>query len=206
MLIAMTSIKEIYFINYIMRIPIGISNRHIHLSQVDADKLFGKWYEFKRIKDLSQPGESACEETLTIKWNKWEIKNVRVLLPFRKQTQVEIFMWDNYVLWCKAPIRLSGNLEGSESLYLIWPKWTVYLQEWVIVAKRHLHITQAEADERWLKKNQIIKIKTNNPDRWLVFDNVVVRSGDKYALDFHIDMEEANASGVRMGDWGEIIS
>lgn len=188
-----------------MRIPIGISNRHIHLSQVDADKLFGKWYEFKKIKDLSQPWESACEETLTIKWEKWEIKNVRILLPFRKKTQVEIFMWDNYILGCKAPIRLSGNLEWSESLYLIWPKWTVYLQEWVIVAKRHLHITQAEADERWLKKNQTIRIKTNNPERWLIFDNVVVRSWDNYALDFHIDMEEANATGLKMWDWGEIV-
>jgi propanediol utilization protein len=189
-----------------MRIPIWISNRHIHLSQVDADKLFGPWYEFKKIKDLSQPWESACEETLTIKWPKWEIKNVRILLPFRKQTQVEIFMGDNYVLGCTAPIRLSGHLEWSESLYLVWPQATIYLQEGVIVAQRHLHITKSQADERWLKKNQIIKIKTNNPERWLIFDNVIVRSGDNYTLDFHIDMEEANASGLKMGDWWEIIT
>lgn len=188
-----------------MRIPIWISNRHIHLSQVDADKLFGKWYEFKRIKDLSQPGESACEETLTIKWKKWEITNVRVLLPFRKQTQVEIFMWDNYVLGCNAPIRLSGDLKWSESLNLVGPQWSIYLQEWVIVAKRHLHITKSEADERWLKNNQKIKIQTNNWERWLIFDNVVVRSGDNYALDFHVDMEEANAAGLKMWDRGEIF-
>lgn len=188
-----------------MRIPIWISNRHIHLSQVDVDKLFGKWYVFKVLKKLSQPWQDAYEETVVIKWPKWEIKNVRILGPVRKQTQVEIFMWDNYVLGCKAPVRLSWNLEWSESLYILWPKWTVYLQEWVIVAKRHLHITQSEADDRWLKNNQKIKIQTNNTERWLVFDNVLVRITDSSALDFHVDMEEANAAGLKMGDWGEIV-
>ncbi|MCF7835148.1 phosphate propanoyltransferase [Candidatus Gracilibacteria bacterium] len=188
-----------------MRIPIGISNRHIHLSQIDADKLFGKGYEFKVLKNLSQPGQFAYEETVVIKGPIGEIKNVRILGPVRKQTQVEIFVTDNYILGCNAPIRLSGDLKGSESLTVIGPKGSVYLQEGVIIAKRHLHITQSEADDRGLKNNQKIKIKTNNGERGLIFDNVLVRITDSSALDFHIDMEEANASGLKMGDWGEII-
>ncbi|MFZ2151335.1 MAG: phosphate propanoyltransferase [Candidatus Absconditicoccaceae bacterium] len=188
-----------------MRIPIGISNRHIHLSQVDADKLFGKGHEFKVLKDLSQPGQSAYEETVAIKGPKGEIKNVRILGPVRKQTQVEIFMGDNYVLGCNAPIKLSGDLKGSESLNIIGPQGSIYLQEGVIVAKRHLHITQSEADDRGLKNNQKIRIKTNNYERGLIFENVLVRIADTYALDFHVDMEEANAAGLKMGDWGEII-
>lgn len=188
-----------------MRIPIGISNRHIHLSQVDADKLFGKWYKFKILKELSQPWQFACEETVVIKWPKWEIKNIRIIWPHRKQTQVEIFMWDNYVLGCNAPIRLSGDLDNSESLYVVGPNWSIYIQWWVIVAKRHLHITQSEADDRWLKNNQKIKIKTNNPERWLIFENVLVRITDTSALDFHVDIEEANAAGLKMWDWGEIV-
>jgi putative phosphotransacetylase len=189
-----------------MRIPIWISNRHIHLSQVDADKLFGKWYQFKVLKKLSQPWQDAYEETLVIKWSIWEIKNVRILGPVRKQTQVEIFMWDNYLLGCNAPIRLSGDLKWTESLHIIGPNWSIYLQEWVIVAKRHLHITQSEADDRWLKNNQKIKIQTNNPERWLIFDNVLVRITDSSALDFHVDMEEANAAGLKMWDWWEIVN
>jgi putative phosphotransacetylase len=188
-----------------MRIPIWISNRHIHLSQVDADKLFGKWYEFKILKNLSQPWQFAYEETVVIKWSKWEIKNVRLMWPVRKQTQVEIFITDNFVLWCNAPMRLSWDIKWSESLNIIGPQWSIYLQEWVIVAKRHLHITQSEADDRWLKNNQKIKIKTNNPERWLIFDNVLVRITDSSALDFHVDMEEANAAWVKMWDRGEII-
>lgn len=188
-----------------VRLPIGISNRHIHLSEADADKLFGKEHQFKILKDLSQPWQFACEETVTLRWPKWEIKDVRIIWPLRKQTQVEISISDWFALGVKAPIRLSGNLKWSEGINILWPKWEIYITEWVIVAKRHLHITKPEADERWLKNNQSIKIWIHNDERWLIFDNVVVRISDESALDVHVDIEEANAAGLKNGDRGELI-
>lgn len=188
-----------------VRLPIGISNRHIHLSETDADKLFGKEHQFKILKDLSQPGQFACEEVVTLKWPKWEIKNVRILGPLRKQTQVEISVSDGFALGVKAPIRLSGDLKWSEGINISGPNGEVYITEWVIVAKRHLHITKPEADERWLKNNQSVKIGITNNERWLIFDNVVVRLSDESALDVHIDVEEANAAGLKNGDRGELI-
>lgn len=187
-----------------MRIPIWISNRHIHLSLEDANTLFGNWYKFKEWKKVSQPWQYACEEIVTIKWEKWEIENVRVLWPLRKHTQVEILRSDNFILWINAPIRLSGDLKRSERLTIIWPKGEVDLINGVIVAKRHLHITIAEAKDFKLKDWQKISIKTHG-ERWLIFENVIVRAKDNYALDFHIDIDEANAAGLNPGDWGEII-
>lgn len=189
-----------------VRVPIWISNRHIHLSEVDAYKLFGKWYKFKILKELSQPWQFACEEVVTLKWPKWEIKNVRILWPIRKQTQVEISVSDWFALWVKAPIRLSGDLKWSEGINISTPGGEVYITEWVIIAKRHLHITKVEANEWWLKNNQSIKVSIPNVDRWLIFDNVLVRISDESALDMHIDVEEANAAGLRNGDRGELIA
>ena len=191
-----------------VRIPIGISNRHIHLSLEDANTLFGskdwKTYEFKKLKDISQPWQFACEETVTIKSEKSEIKNVRILWPLRKHTQLEIMKSDCFKLWINAPIRLSGDLKRSERLTVIWPKWEVDLINGVIVAKRHLHITIAEAKDLKLKNGQEISIKTHG-ERWLTFHNVIVRARDNYELDFHIDIDEANAAGLNPGDWWEII-
>ncbi len=200
-----------------VRIPIWISNRHIHLSLEDANTLFwsNEWnvYDFKKWKDISQPWQYACEEVVTIKWEKWEIENVRVLWPLRKHTQLEILRSDGFKLWVNAPIRLSGNLKKSARLTVIGPKWEVDLINGVIVAKRHLHITIAEAKDLKLKDWQNISIKTHGwnwnwsgkDERWLIFENVIVRAKDNYALDFHIDIDEANAAGLSPGDWGEII-
>ncbi len=188
-----------------MRVPIWISNRHIHLSEVDADKLFGKWYKFKVLKELSQPWQFACEETVSLKGPKWEIKNVRILWPIRKQTQVEISVSDWFALWIKAPIKLSWDLKWSEGINISTANGEVYITEWVIVAKRHLHITKSEANEWSLKNNQSIKVSIPSDERWLIFDNVIVRISDESALDLHVDVEEANAAGLKSGDWGEII-
>ena len=200
-----------------VRIPIGISNRHIHLSLEDANTLFGStdWnvYEFKKLKDISQPGQFACEETVTIKWEKWEIKNIRVLWPLRKHTQLEIMRSDGFKLGVNAPIRISGDLKRSERLTIIWPKWKVDLINGVIIAKRHLHITIAEAKDLKLKDWQNISIRTHGwnwngsgkDERWLIFENVIVRAKDNYALDFHIDLDEANAAWLSPWDWWEII-
>lgn len=190
-----------------VRIPIWISNRHIHLSLEDANTLFWSWYEFKKMKDISQPWQYAGEEVVTIKWLKWEIENVRVLGPLRKHTQLEIMRSDGFKLGANAPVRLSGDLKRSERLIVIWPKWEVDLINGVIIAKRHLHITIAEAKDLKLKDWQNISIKTHsqNGERDLIFENVIVRAKDNYALDFHIDLDEANAAGLSPGDWGEII-
>lgn len=188
-----------------MRVPVSISNRHTHLSAKDIESLFWKWYICKELKKLSQPWEVAYEETVTIKWPKGEIKNVRVLWPARKQTQVEIMMWDNYTLWTNAPILLSGDLEKSEAITIIGPNWSIYLPKWLIVAKRHLHISQAQANDIGVEQNQNIAIKIINSERWLTFENVIVRIKDTFDLDVHVDIEEANAAWI--GKWArwEII-
>ena len=187
-----------------MRVPIWISNRHVHLSQIDAEKLFGKWYAMKILKNLSQPGQFACQETISIKWPKWQIDKVRILWPFRKETQVEIMSWDNYMLWINAPLRMSGDLESSEAITLVGPKWSVYISKWVIVAQRHIHMSVAQAKDFWFKNNQNVSIKIKW-DRWLIFENVKIRTNDSFDLDFHIDIEEANAAWVKFWDRGEII-
>jgi propanediol utilization protein len=187
-----------------MRVPIWVSNRHVHLSQIDAQKLFGKWYEMKLLKNLSQPWQFSCEETISIKWPKWQIDKVRILWPYRKETQVEIMAWDNYVLWIKAPLKMSGDLEWSEAITLVGPKWSVYISKWVIVAQRHIHMSVAQAKDFGFKNNQIVSVKIKW-DRWLVFENVKIRTNDSFDLDFHIDVEEGNAAWVKFGDRWEII-
>lgn len=188
-----------------VRIPIGISNRHIHLCQIDADKLFGKNYQFTKIKELTQPGEIACKETVSLVGPRGRLDHVRVVLQIRKFTQVELMIGDTFVLWIEPVIRLSGNLKGTPGLHIIGPVWEVEIVFGAIVAKRHLHCTVKEAQDLWLENWQNIKIKVLWT-RGLVFDNVEVRADDRYALDFHVDIEEANAAGLKMGDRGEIVN
>jgi len=187
-----------------VRIPIWISNRHVHLSQIDADKLFGKWHVFETLKDLTQPGEKATKDVLILQWPKWKIEHVRVLMPVRKFTQVELMIGDTFVLGIEPVIRLSGSLQGTPWLKLIGSTGEVDLPFGAIVAKRHLHCSVSEAKDLWLENGQNIKIKVWW-ERWLIFDNVEVRAKDTYALDFHVDIEEANAAGLKVGDRGELI-
>lgn len=187
-----------------MRVPIGISNRHVHLSQADANTLFGPNYQLTKIKDLSQPGQYACAETLTIRWPKWSIEKVRILWPYRKFSQVEVMQGDTFKLGTTTPIRESGKLEGSAPISLIGPQGEVYLNQGMIVAKRHIHMTVADAKDFWVEDGQIVKVKTLG-ERALVFDEVVIRVSDTYALDMHIDVEEWNAAGLAQGDWGEVM-
>ncbi|HCB51753.1 TPA: phosphate propanoyltransferase [Patescibacteria group bacterium] len=181
-----------------------MSNRHIHLSQIDAEKLFGKGYEYKKMKDLSQPGQYACEECVSIKGPKGQIDGVRILGPYRKMTQVEVLLADTFKLGIKAPISLSGHLQGTPGVEIVGPMGSIQLEQGLIVAKRHLHITVAEAKDFGLEDGQTISVKAMG-ERGLVFDNVVVRATDDSALDMHIDTEEANAAGLGAGAWGEII-
>ena len=187
-----------------MKLPIWISNRHLHLSQEDANTLFWPNYECKKMKDLLQPGQYACEETVTIKWPKGEIWGVRVLGPYRKFTQVEILMSDNYKLGTAAPIRESGDLAGSEGIDIIWPKGTVHLKQGLIVAQRHIHMTIADAENFGVKNEEVVRVSTSG-ERALIFENVIIRADDKFALDMHIDIDEANAAGLWVGAWGELV-
>ena len=187
-----------------MRVPIWVSNRHIHLTQADANTLFWSNHELVKIKDLSQPGQFAAEECVIIKWPKSEIAKVRVLGPYRKQTQIEVMAGDTVKLWTPAPIKESGDLKWSAPITVIWPNGTLELQEGMIIAKRHIHMTVADAQNFWVENGQIVKVKTNG-ERGLVFDNVVIRVSDNFALDMHIDIEEANAAALKQGDWWELI-
>lgn len=177
----------------------NVSNRHIHLSKEDMEKLFGEGYQLTKKKDLVQPGEHACEEVLAIQGPKRTIENIRILGPLRKQTQVELFMTDAIKIGVKPCLRLSGDLAGSEPITIIGPKGSITIKEGCIVAKRHIHFTTKDAQFYGVKNGDVLKLKTEG-ERGLVFDNVIARVSDKMALECHLDMEEANAAGVKNGD------
>ena len=187
-----------------MRLPIWISNRHIHLSPVDVEKLFGKWYQLTKLKDITQPGQFACNETVTLSGPRGKLEKVRVVGPTRKLTQIEIMLGDNFVLGTNAPVRISGEFTDGESVNIIWPAGEVYVSNGLIASQRHLHCTTTEATDMGLKNWDLIRIKIPGP-RGLIFEQVAVRARDDYALDFHIDIEEANAAWINAWSRGELI-
>lgn len=187
-----------------IKVPVGVSNRHVHLSQEDLETLFGKGATLTVKKDLSQPGQFAAEETVTLIGPKRSIPNVRILGPVRAQTQVEISLTDSYMLGITAPIRDSGNLENTPGLIIEGPKGRIEIKEGVIVAQRHLHLHDSEAAELGLKDQDYVQAKVEGP-RALIFDRVLVRVGPKYKKDLHLDIDEANAAGLKTGDLVTII-
>ncbi len=174
-----------------MRIPIEVSARHIHLSQKDADKLFGIGFKFKKLKDLSQPGEFATKSVVTLKTRKGEL-SLRVLMSVRERTQVELSRTDSYKLKINPPIRVSGNHEGSVGGTLIGSKGKVILKSGIIIAQRHMHCDPENAKKLGVRNNQKISVKTVG-DRSLTFHNVVVRVSQKYDCGMHVDVDEGNA-------------
>ena len=176
-------------------IPVGISNRHLHLSQDDLDTLFGKGYELTPIKDLSQPGQYASKETLTICGPKGAIEKVRVLGPVRGKTQVEILNGDSYKLGVFAPERQSGDLDGTPGITIIGPKGSVIKTEGLIVAQRHIHMTLQDAIDYGVYDGQIVKIKVESK-RGGIFENVLIRANNNSALECHLDTDEGNAMGI----------
>lgn len=185
-------------------IPVGISNRHVHLSQKHLDALFGENTGLTKIKDLSQPGQYACKECVTLIGPKGCIENVRVLGPVRSQTQVEILAADCYKLGVKAPVRESGKLNGTPGIIVCGPRNCVKLEEGLIVAKRHIHMTPGDAAYFGCHDNQIVKVQISG-ERGGIFDNVVVRVTETSRLDFHIDTEEANCMGIKDNDKVKIV-
>lgn len=176
-------------------IPVGISNRHIHLCKEHVEILFGKDYSFEKIKDLSQIGQFACKEVVTICGPKGCIEKVRVLGPERKYTQVEVSSGDCIKLGVKSVIRLSGDITGTPGVTVVGPKGSIYLTEGVIVSKRHIHMTPEDANKFNVKDGDIVAIKVTG-ERGGILENTVVRVTDTSALECHLDVEEANAFGL----------
>lgn len=173
-------------------IPVGISNRHIHLSQADLETLFGVGYQLTKIKDLSQPSQYACKETVTICGPKGAIENVRILGPVRSETQVEILRSDCFKLGIIAPVRMSGDLQGTPGVTIIGPKGSVILSKGVIIAQRHIHMTLEDAKRFGVTDGEQVTIQIGG-FRGGTYSNVAIRANNNSALEFHVDLEEANA-------------
>lgn len=182
------------------KIPIGVSNRHVHLSREDLDTLFGKGYELTKKSDLGQPGQYACNETVTVRGPKGEFKKVRILGPVRPESQVEISLTDSFQLGVKAPVKESGKLEGTPGVTLIGPNGSVEMPRGTIVALRHIHMTPEQASKMGLKDKDIVEVETFG-ERAGVLGNVLVRVSDKFALEMHVDIDEANACSLRNKDY-----
>lgn len=181
------------------------SARHLHVTQEDLETLFGKGYELTNKKDLSQPGQFACNERVDVVGPKKTLPGVTILGPVRSATQIELSMTDARSIGVTAPIRESGDVAGSAPCKLVGPKGEVTLSEGVIVAKRHIHMTPADAEAFGVKDRDVVSVKVDSAERSLTFGDVVVRVSDKFALAMHIDTDESNAAGVAPGTMGEVV-
>lgn len=180
-------------------IKAGVSNRHIHVSQEDLEILFGKGYELTPIKDLGQPGQYAADEKVIIVGKKGAISGVRVLGPVRKATQIEVSRTDAFTLGVKPPIKDSGDHESTPGLTVVGPKGTVVLKSGVMLAKRHIHMTPEEAENYGVKdKDMVMVYCEGNGQRKTIMDDVLIRVSSSYALEFHVDVDEAN--GAMLGN------
>lgn len=185
-------------------IEVEASGRHVHLSQEDLEKLFGKGYELTKIKDLSQPGQYACKERITLTGPKGSIHNVIVLGPTRPETQVEVSLTDALSLGVKPPVAQSGNLNGTPGIKLESETGSVELSKGLMAAQRHIHVAAKDAAKFNVVDNEVVKVKVFG-DRPLIFDDVVVRVSEKFNTNMHIDFDEANACGFKNGTLARII-
>ena len=184
---------------------VEISARHVHVSEEHLEILFGKGYKLTPKKDLSQPGQFACEERVTVVGSKRELKGVSILGPCRKATQVELSLTDARSIGVSAPIRESGDTSGSGACKLVGPCGEVELTEGVIAAKRHIHMTPEDAEKYGIKDTQVVSVKIPTEGRALIFGDVVARVSPSYALAMHLDTDEANAAGIPGSCIGEIL-
>ncbi|MBE6976943.1 MAG: phosphate propanoyltransferase [Ruminococcaceae bacterium] len=188
-----------------MEVLVETSARHVHVTQEVLETLFGKGYELTKKKDLSQPGQYACAERVDIVGPKKTLSGVSILGPVRPETQVELSLTDARSIGVAAPIRESGDIAGSGACKMVGPCGEVELSEGVIVAKRHIHMTTADAAAMGLSDKQVVSVKVPSNGRALIFGDVVVRVSDKYALAMHIDTDESNAGAIAPNTMGEII-
>lgn len=187
------------------KVLIETSARHVHVSEKDLEALFGKGYKLTPKKDLSQPGQFACEERVLLRGPKNEMKGVSILGPCRKETQIEVSLTDARTLGVAAAIRESGDIEGTAGITIVGPAGEITVDKGVIAAKRHIHMTKADAAEFGIEDKQIVSVKVDTDGRSLIFGDVVCRVSDSYALAMHIDTDESNAAAVKPGAMGEII-
>lgn len=186
------------------KLPIAMSNRHVHLSPEHLEALFGAGYELTKFKDLSQPGQFAANEKVDVVGPKGTLKGVRVLGPCRGKTQIEISKTDSFVLGIYPPVRDSGDIKGTPGAKIVGPKGEIEIEEGVIIAARHIHMHPDDAKEFGVKDKDRVRIKIDG-ERGLIFDNVLVRVRDDFALEMHVDIDEGNAAGVNNGDLVEIV-
>ena len=185
-------------------VPVGLSNRHIHLSEEHLGLLFGEGYELKKYKDLSQPGQYAAEEKVDVVGTKGTFKGVRILGPVRKETQVEISLADGFVLGVNPPVSNSGNLIDSPGVKVVGPKGEIIIEKGVIAAARHIHMHTSDAENFGVVDKEVVSVKVEGK-RGLVFDNVLIRVNREYALEMHVDIEEGNAAGLKNGLMVELL-
>ena len=174
-------------------VMVETSARHVHVTEETLEILFGKGYQLTKKKDLSQPGQFACEERVQVIGPKNSFPAVSILGPTRPADQVELSASDARSIGVAAPVRESGDIAGSGACKLVGPKGEVELKEGVIVAKRHIHMTAEDAENYGVKDKQVVSVKIDSPERSLVFGDVVVRVSPKFKLAMHIDTDESNA-------------
>ena len=174
-------------------VMVETSARHVHVTEETLEILFGKGYQLTKKKDLSQPGQFACEERVQVIGPKNSFPAVSILGPTRPADQVELSASDARSIGVAAPVRESGDIAGSGACKVVGPKGEVELKEGVIVAKRHIHMTPEDAENYGVKDKQVVSVKIDSPERSLVFGDVVVRVSPKFKLAMHIDTDESNA-------------
>lgn len=195
-----------------LTIPVGVSNRHFHLAQSDLEKLFGSGYQLTKLRDISQKGQFAANEALTVLGPKGKIESVRIVGPTRGQTQLEISRSDAITLGINPPVRYSGDLKGSAGAQLIGPQGELELQEGIIIPQRHIHMSPEDAKRFQVRDRARVivaplakMLAVGNEDRAVIFDNVLIRVDKSFVLDFHLDTDEANAAGLANGDKVRIL-
>lgn len=188
-----------------LAIPVGVSNRHCHLTREHFKILFGAAAEPKRVKDIKQPGFYAAEEMISVKGPKGVLHKIRLVAPYRDHTQIELAVTDALAIGVKPPVRESGQVKGSAGATLIGPAGQVEIKEGVIIAQRHLHFSPDEAKALGIESGEVVRVRAGTgAGRAVVFEDVIVRVGSKYSLEFHVDTDEANASGLKTGDFVHI--
>lgn len=187
------------------KVLIETSARHVHVSREALDVLFGRGYELTPKKNLSQPGQFACEERVQVIGPKGNFPAVSILGPIRPNTQVELSATDARSIGVTAPIRESGDIKESGTCKLVGPNGSYDLPVGVIIAKRHIHATPADAEKLGIKDQQVVQVKSDCAERSLIYDDVVVRVNENFSLAMHIDTDESNAGNLAPGCFGEIL-
>lgn len=187
-----------------IKVPVQVSARHIHLCQEDLERLFGAGYELKKVKDLSQENDFAAEEKVQIGTEKGRL-NLRVVGPVRRETQVELSLTDALLLGIKPVLKISGEITNTPGAFILGPKGQIELNKGVIIAARHLHCSLKDAEKLNLKEEQNVSVEIKG-ERELIFKSIKVRVKDGYTLALHLDTDEGNAAGVDKKTYGYLNS